>query len=99
MASYFLTNKAVEDLSKIWNYTYEIWSESHADRYYNLLLDSCHKLSQAPNLGKRYENINNGLLGYRTGRHIIFYREMEASKIEIVRIMHGRMDLKYRIRE
>lgn len=97
MTSYILTNKAVEDLSEIWDYTYETWSES--DRYYNLLLDSFHKLSQSPNLGKRYENITKGLLGYITGRHIIFYREMEASKIEIVRILHGRRDLKYRIRD
>lgn len=99
MTSCVLTNKAVEDLSKIWDYTYETWSENQANRYYNLLLDSFHKLSQTPNLGKRYENITNGLLGYITGRHIFFYREMEASKIEIVRILHGRMDLKYRIRE
>ena len=27
MAKYVLTNKAVEDLSEVWNYTYEVWSE------------------------------------------------------------------------
>ncbi|PIX07572.1 MAG: type II toxin-antitoxin system RelE/ParE family toxin, partial [Flavobacteriales bacterium CG_4_8_14_3_um_filter_35_10] len=26
MAEYKLTNKAVEDLSKIWDYTFEVWS-------------------------------------------------------------------------
>lgn len=39
MAKYLLTNKAVEDLSKIWDYTYEVWSENQADRYYTLMLD------------------------------------------------------------
>lgn len=34
MNSYVLTNKAVEDLSSIWNYTAEEWSEVQADRYY-----------------------------------------------------------------
>jgi len=27
MAKYFLSKKAVEDISKIWNYTYEFWSD------------------------------------------------------------------------
>ena len=34
MAKYFLTNKAVEDLSKIYEYTFELWSQNQADKYY-----------------------------------------------------------------
>lgn len=41
MFSYFLTSKAVADLTEIWNYTYEVWSESQADKYYNELLNTC----------------------------------------------------------
>ena len=37
MAEYKLTNKAVEDLSKIWDYTFEVWSENQADKYYDEL--------------------------------------------------------------
>ena len=33
MAKYSLTRKAVEDLSKIWNYTFDTWSENQADTY------------------------------------------------------------------
>ncbi len=36
MSAYFLTNKAVEDLNGIWEYTFEQWSEQQADRYYHL---------------------------------------------------------------
>ncbi len=35
MANYILTNKAVDDLSSIWNYTFDFWSEQQADIYYN----------------------------------------------------------------
>lgn len=98
MGRYFLTNKAVEDLAKIWDYTYEVWSENQADHYYKLLLSCCHKLSQTPSLGKKYEDIHHGLLGYKTSHHIIFYREIQLGQIEVVRILHGRMDLKNRIR-
>ena len=38
MAKYLLTNKAVEDLADIWNYTFDVWSEKQADAYYNMLL-------------------------------------------------------------
>ena len=31
MAKYHFTNKAVEDLSGIWDYTYDIWSEKQAE--------------------------------------------------------------------
>ena len=35
MAKYLITNKAVEDLSKIWEYTFDNWSEDQADKYYS----------------------------------------------------------------
>ncbi|MDR6920468.1 plasmid stabilization system protein ParE [Chryseobacterium sp. 2987] len=31
MAQFFLSNKAVEDLSRIYEYAYEFWSDSQAD--------------------------------------------------------------------
>jgi len=52
MNEYKLTNKAVEDLTGIWEYTIEKWSEQQADRYYNLLLDSCQDIANNPELGK-----------------------------------------------
>ncbi|MEQ1553498.1 MAG: type II toxin-antitoxin system RelE/ParE family toxin [Ferruginibacter sp.] len=36
MANYKLTNKAVEDLEKIRNYSFEKFSEQQADKYYAL---------------------------------------------------------------
>ncbi len=50
MARYKLTNKAVEDLTHIWNYTFEKWSENQADTYYNMLLENCKELAGNPGL-------------------------------------------------
>jgi toxin ParE1/3/4 len=94
MAKYELTNKAVEDLTGIWEYTIDKWSEQQADRYYNLLLDSCQDLANNPELGKNYEGITNDLCGLKTNQHIIFYRKRITQPIEITRILHGQMDLK-----
>lgn len=94
MAKYHLTNKAVEDLADIWNYTFEEWSENQADKYYLLLLDSCKEVAENPNLGKQYDNVTDQLLGYKSNEHILFYQIISSNEIEIIRILHGRMDLK-----
>ncbi|WP_343592701.1 type II toxin-antitoxin system RelE/ParE family toxin [Flavobacterium sp.] len=94
MAKYYLTNKAVEDLADIWNYTFEEWSEKQADKYYLLLLDSCQEVAENPNLGKKYDNVTEKLLGYKSNEHILFYRIISKQEIEIIRVLHWRMDLK-----
>ena len=99
MAKYELTNKAVEDLSGIWEYTLERWSEQQADKYFNLLLGSCQDIANNPELGKNYEGITKDLFGLKTNRHIVFYRKRINQPIEITRILHERMDLKNRLDE
>lgn len=97
MAKYELTNKAVEDLTGIWEYTIEKWSEQQADKYYKLLLDSCQDIANNQELGKNYDGITKDLFGLKTNRHIIFYRKRINQPIEITRILHERMDLKNRL--
>lgn len=100
MADLLFSNKAVEDLTDIWNYTVETWSEAQADKYYTLLINTCRQIADSPRLpGKEYSEIMAGLFGYRTGKHIVFYRQVSECAVEIVRILHERMDLKNRIGE
>lgn len=99
MARYRFTNKAVEDLTLIWNYTLNKWSENQADIYYYILLENCRELAGNPGLGKNYSEVTQNLMGFKAGRHIIFYRTVQDDEIEIIRILHGQMDLKNRIKE
>ena len=99
MANYILTNKAVQDLSSIWEYTVNTWSEIQADKYYFLLLEACQGLADGMISGRNYPEINTDIFGYRIGQHILFYRKLSADKIEIARIIHGKMDLKISILE
>lgn len=97
MAEFKLTNKAVEDLSKIWDYTFEVWSERQADKYYESLISDCQEIAENAHLGKNYDGITQRLLGMKTNRHIIFYQTLNENYVEITRILHDRMDLKKRI--
>ncbi|GGG97376.1 hypothetical protein GCM10011416_14190 [Polaribacter pacificus] len=99
MSEYKLTNKAVADLSKIWEYTFEIWSEKQADKYYDELISNCEEIAGNPDLGKNYKGISKQLFGIKANRHIIFYRTLSEDYVEITRILHERMDLKKRIVE
>jgi toxin ParE1/3/4 len=99
MARYVLTNKALEDLSRIWEYGFEVWSEAQADKYYYMLLDSCEELATKAVAGIKYPEIRKDILGYKIGQHIIFYRETRNDQIEVLRIHHIRMDLKNRIQD
>lgn len=97
MASYFLSKKAIDDLSAIWEYTFETWSEHQADSYYLALVEDCQKLAYQSHLGRNYTEISADIFGYKSGEHLIFYRKLNQSNIEVIRILHSRMDLKRRI--
>lgn len=94
MAKFYLTNKAVEDLETTWDYTVATWSENQAEIYYSLLINSCQELANNPNLGKSYDVVVNDVLGFKTGQHLIFYQIISENEIEIIRFLHGMMDLK-----
>jgi toxin ParE1/3/4 len=97
MNRYYFTNKAVEDLASIWNYTLENWSERQADKYYDLLIMTCSTLANDPKMGKQYDILSEEILGYKIRKHIIFFQIISKREIEIVRILHGMMDLKSKI--
>jgi toxin ParE1/3/4 len=94
MAKFSFTNRALDDLIEIWDYTVEQWSENQAQTYYNLIMASCMDLANNPQLGRSYNIISQNLLGYKCGEHIIFYQEIVKDEIEIARVLHGMMDLK-----
>mgnify|MGYP000203259079 FL=1 len=99
MAKVKFTNQAVKDLSDIWNYTVDTWSESQADKYYKLIINACSEIAKKPQIGKDYPDIYPDLKGKIASKHIIFYRLMEDQSIEITRILHDRIDLKRKLIE
>lgn len=99
MGRYILSNKAIGDLGDIWNFTFDRWSEKQAVKYYRDFLDAFQELADNPGSGRNYDEVRAGLKGVRTGRHIVFFIPLNEGEIEIIRILHERMDLKSRFQE
>lgn len=93
MGSYQLTSLAVKDLSNIWNYTFDTWSEEQADTYFQELISGFDLIADQQTIGLKYPSIRADLLGLQMNRHIIFYRIITKDQIEITRILHERMDI------
>jgi toxin ParE1/3/4 len=94
MAKVLFRQKAIHDLNNIWVYTQENWSEKQADKYYKMLLDICQEIAKNPEMGKNYDLVRPNLLGMRANKHVIFYQIKDNHTVEILRILHGQMDLK-----
>lgn len=94
MRKLHFTNKAIEDLKDIWDYTDNVWGEEQADRYYYDILRECNKIAEGVYvLGKKYDDISEGLRGFRVNKHIVFYKEKQGVGIVVIRILHQRMDV------
>ena len=94
MANLHFTRQAIEDLTEIWNYTFDNWSEKQADKYYNLLFRACQEIARNPKKGKPYHEIGVGIFGFLAYRHLIMYRTPTPRAVEILRILHAQMDIK-----
>lgn len=93
-----VSNAAADDLEGIWLYTVEHWSVEQADRYLNLLLDGFELVRNDPKRGRDFAHVRKDYWFLNVGAHLIFYRVNEAdSELEVIRILHERMDLENRL--
>jgi toxin ParE1/3/4 len=90
---FHLTRKAYEDLKSIAIYTKENWGKSQRAIYLKMMDDAFLDLSNNPGHGRKADDMREGYYKYRIGKHLIFYHQASAGDIEIVRILHQRMDI------
>jgi toxin ParE1/3/4 len=92
---YKLSPAAVGDLAEIWRYTARKWSPEQADTYQDQFVAAFEGLGAGTKKGRPVD-VRPGYLSYPVGSHLIFYRERN-SQIEVVRILHSRMDVNRRL--
>ena len=88
-----LSNRVEIDLEEIWRFSYEMWSVEQANRYHELLMNEMEYLSLNPDSGKRYDFGRKGYLISKVKSHLIFYKKNKKKGIDVIRILHQRMDL------
>ncbi|MBN1820703.1 MAG: type II toxin-antitoxin system RelE/ParE family toxin [Prolixibacteraceae bacterium] len=96
---YRISEKAINDLEKIWLYTYKKWSKEQADRYHNLIIDEIEFMVNNYNLSRKVNYVREGYRMTKVKSHLIFAKKSVDDVIEIVRILHQNMDIENRLKE
>ena len=96
---FYLTEKAKSDLKDIGYHTQKTWGREQRNLYLQKIDDAFHDLSNKPDKGRKCDDIRKGYRKYGIGKHFIFYRLLEENSIEIVRVLHGSMDIEKRLAE
>lgn len=77
----------------IGRYTREQWGKTQQIHYLSQLDAAFHDLAEKPEIGRACNDIRAGYYKFGVGKHLIFYRHIVKDQIEIVRILHSRMDI------
>jgi toxin ParE1/3/4 len=97
---YQISKLASQDLENIWLYTFENWSEEQADRYFELIMNEIEYIAIKPASGTDFSSVRNEYYRSRIKSHFIFYRiNKKNNLVEIIRILHQRMDIGNRLNE
>jgi len=98
MGSFTLTNKAKADLKSIASYTQRKWGKIQRGIYLKQFDDAFHLLATTPDVGVKCDFIKAGYRKLPNVSHMIYYRVSNDSQIEIIRILHKRMDVEINLK-
>ncbi len=91
--NFHLTKTAQKDLINIAIYTEENWGIKQRDFYLEQFDVAFKIISKSPKQGQKCDEIIDGYYKFIVGKHLVFYRFFSAKEIQIVRILHGNMDI------
>jgi toxin ParE1/3/4 len=98
MSTFTLTNKAKADLKSVATYMQRKWGKSQRGIYLKQFDDAFHLLADTPEVETKCDFIKLGYRKFPNISHIIFYRIRDKTQIEIIRILHKRMDAEINMR-
>ena len=99
MSAYIISKKAVEDINNISIYPVENWSVAQADRYYNLIYDEIEYIVNNFDMARDFGKIRKSYKCSKVKSHLIFFKKDKMNEIEVVRVLHERMDIEIRLIE
>jgi toxin ParE1/3/4 len=92
MSGIVLSPKAKTDLSEIWDYTYSEWGVEQAEKYvrdlWSVMQELTRELTKSVDIG----DVRKGYRKVRSGSHVIFFKVTREGVVDVVRILHQKMD-------
>lgn len=89
--AYRISPLAEADLEDIWVYTFKTWSIDQADSYHADIVAAFEALASGRRQGRRAD-IREGYFKLLVGSHVIYFRIAADDAIEVIRVLHQRMD-------
>lgn len=93
-----LTRKARDDLLGIGRYTEQKWGRQQRNTYLKALDNAFCRLAENPDLGQDCSDIKRGYKKYLQSSHLVFFRLSGDGGIEVIRVLHKRMDVEARLK-
>lgn len=91
MARFELTEGANTDLAAITDYTAVRWGKVQARTYLAALERRLNQLAGRPLIGRRRDELTDGLFSFPFESHVIYYMPTEFGII-VLRVLHQRQD-------
>ena len=92
MAGYKISAAAAADMRRIWDYGFEHWGTTKADRYHSALLERFEQIAEQPLLYPLVDHMREGYRRSVCGRDSIYYRII-GEEVEIMAVI-GRQNVK-----
>jgi len=93
MANFILSPAAQADLDNIWNYTTTEWGDAQAERYTRDIEAACIGLATGNQISRSAQDIMPDYRKALIGSHVLFFKVLKDGTIDIIRILHQRMDV------
>ncbi len=92
MSRYVLSPAARADLEPIWDYSSERWDDDQAEEYLREIQRAIERVVSNPTIGRVGNDIRPGYPKHAVGSHTLYYRIGSDDVIDVVRVLHQRMD-------
>ena len=92
MSRYVLSPAARADLERIWDYSSERWDDDQAEEYLREIQRAIERVVSNPTIGRACNDVRPGYRKHAVGSHTMYYRIGSDDVIDVVRLLHQRMD-------
>ncbi|MGK2901670.1 MAG: type II toxin-antitoxin system RelE/ParE family toxin [Mycobacterium sp.] len=93
MNRYVLSPAAVADLEQIWDYTCDRWGDDQAEEYVREIQRAIERVVDNPTIGRACDEVRPGYRKHAVVSHTLYCRDASVDVIDVVRILHQRMDV------